>query len=116
MSTQLGPSGLIPLLLLFLLPLILAPGTSLAATVVGYTEKKVWGLIRNMPRGNLTAQCSTSLDRVETYLTDRSTLNEQRRFYYQSFCTGDATQFISRDQDRWLFNAFKYAIAKCNVP
>lgn len=32
---------------------------------------------------------------------------EQRKFYYESFSTGDASQFTSRDQDRWLFNAFK---------
>lgn len=40
-------------------------------------------------------------------MTDKSTLLEQRRFYHESFSTGDASQFTSRDQDRWLFNAFK---------
>ncbi|KAI1727860.1 acyltransferase family domain-containing protein [Ditylenchus destructor] len=82
-------------------------GSSEAATLVGYTEKDVWNYVRTMPRENLTAKCGSSLDRVEVYLTDRSTLEEQRKFYYESYSTGDATQFISRDQDRWLFSAFK---------
>uniref|UniRef100_A0A183CTK6 CX9C domain-containing protein n=1 Tax=Globodera pallida TaxID=36090 RepID=A0A183CTK6_GLOPA len=43
---------------------------------------------------------------VETYLQDQRTLMEQRQFFSEAFSTGDASQFISRDQDRWLYNAF----------
>uniref|UniRef100_A0A915DY07 Acyltransferase 3 domain-containing protein n=1 Tax=Ditylenchus dipsaci TaxID=166011 RepID=A0A915DY07_9BILA len=78
-----------------------------STTLVNYTEKEVWDYVKNMPRDNLTQKCGQSLDRVEVYLTDKATLEEQRKFYFESFCTGDATQFISRDQDRWLFAAFK---------
>jgi peptidoglycan/LPS O-acetylase OafA/YrhL len=88
-----------------LFPLLAA--STLAATVVGYPEPRVWDFVSDAVVANISAKCSSSLALVETYLTDRSTLEEQRRFYSASFGSGDATQFISRDADRWIFRAFE---------
>jgi hypothetical protein len=60
-----------------------------------------------LSRENVSSKCASSLDRVETYLTDKATLNEERQFFYQSYGTGDASQFTSRDQDRWIYRAFE---------
>lgn len=55
-----------------------------SATVVSYDESDVWTYLRMLPRENVSTRCASSLDRVETYLTDRSTLEEERQFFYQS--------------------------------
>jgi hypothetical protein len=78
-----------------------------SATVVSYNENQVWNYLQRLPRENVSSNCANSLDRVETYLTDRSTLEEEREFFYASYGTGDATQFTSRDQDRWIYRAFE---------
>uniref|UniRef100_A0A914E2C1 Acyltransferase 3 domain-containing protein n=1 Tax=Acrobeloides nanus TaxID=290746 RepID=A0A914E2C1_9BILA len=79
----------------------------LPATLVTYPEDEVWSFIKETPKRNLTKKCADSLGLVESYLTDHSTLEEQRRFFSASFGTGDAIQFVSRDQDRWIFRAMK---------
>jgi hypothetical protein len=71
-----------------------------AATIVDYDEAAVWSYLRTLPRENVSTKCASSLDKVETYLTDKSTLDEERQFFYRSYGTGDASQFTSRDQDR----------------
>uniref|UniRef100_A0AC34EZC4 Acyltransferase 3 domain-containing protein n=1 Tax=Panagrolaimus sp. ES5 TaxID=591445 RepID=A0AC34EZC4_9BILA len=79
------------------------PTTSL----ITYPEDTVWSFINTFSKSRASDKCGSSLNKVETYLTDKSTLKEQRDFFHQSFTTGDASQFLSRDQDRWIFRAFK---------
>ncbi|KAI6198377.1 Nose resistant to fluoxetine protein 6 [Aphelenchoides fujianensis] len=78
-----------------------------AATVVSYSESQVWDYLRNLDRGNVSTKCASSLDRVENYLTDSRTLPEERKWFFESYGSGDATQFTSRDQDRWIYRAFE---------
>ena len=85
----------------------LTSGRTHAATVVGYSEPTVWQYLRQVPRSNVSADCGHALDRIETYLTDQRTLADERRWFYQSFASGDASQFVSRDQDRWIYRAFE---------
>lgn len=82
-------------------------GLASSATLVSYDEANVWNYLRLLPRENVSAKCASSLDKVETYLTDKATLDEERQFFYQSYGTGDASQFTSRDQDRWIYRAFE---------
>ncbi|CAD5213208.1 unnamed protein product [Bursaphelenchus okinawaensis] len=77
------------------------------ATVISYPEHQVWSYLQTVSKANITSKCASSLNKVETYLSDKSTLEAQRSFYSQSFGTGDATQFTSRDQDRWIYRAFE---------
>ncbi|KAL3097359.1 hypothetical protein niasHS_003807 [Heterodera schachtii] len=90
---------------IFLIFLAFLPRT-LATNLTHYPESRVWSFIRSVPRQSVDKQCAKSLDRVETYLQDQRTLEQQRQFFSEAFSTGDASQFISRDQDRWLYNAF----------
>jgi hypothetical protein len=76
-------------------------------TVKDYDETKVWNYLKLLSRENVSSKCASSLDKVETYLTDKATLIEERQFFYQSYGTGDASQFTSRDQDRWIYRAFE---------
>nr|CAD2182807.1 unnamed protein product [Meloidogyne enterolobii] len=71
-----------------------------------FSETQIWGFLRSVPRHKLQTKCALSLDRVERFLTDLRTLEEQRLFFSESFSIGDYQQFISRDQDRWLYSAF----------
>uniref|UniRef100_A0AC34RBQ3 Acyltransferase 3 domain-containing protein n=1 Tax=Panagrolaimus sp. JU765 TaxID=591449 RepID=A0AC34RBQ3_9BILA len=88
-------------------------GFSLSSTfarttsLVDYPEDEVWKFVKTFPRKNASEKCGSSLDKVENYLNDKSTLEEQKEFYLNSFTTGDASQFISRDQDRWIFRAME---------
>ncbi|KAL7073057.1 hypothetical protein ACQ4LE_008160 [Meloidogyne hapla] len=91
----------------FLLLLIIYLITSIYSTnLTHFSETQIWGFLRSVSRHKLQTKCSTSLDRVERFLTDLRTLEEQRLFFSESFSIGDSSQFISRDQDRWLYNAF----------
>lgn len=82
-------------------------GLASSATIVSYNETDVWSFLRLLPRENVSTKCASSLDKIETYLTDHATLDEERQFFYQSYGTGDASQFTSRDQDRWIYSAFE---------
>ncbi|KAI6213891.1 Acyltransferase 3 domain-containing protein [Aphelenchoides besseyi] len=90
---------LVPFLLLFV--------SSESATVISYPETQVWDYLKSLDQSNVSTKCASSLNRVEKYLTDQQTLSEERQWFYKSYGSGDATQFTSRDQDRWIYRAFE---------
>ncbi|KAF7635172.1 Acyl_transf_3 domain-containing protein [Meloidogyne graminicola] len=94
---------LINYFLLFIYYLIISVNST---NLTHFSEKQIWSFLRSIPRHKLLPQCGLSLDKIERFLTDLRTLEEQRFFFSESFSIGDDQQFISRDQDRWLYNAF----------
>uniref|UniRef100_A0A914N1Z9 Acyltransferase 3 domain-containing protein n=1 Tax=Meloidogyne incognita TaxID=6306 RepID=A0A914N1Z9_MELIC len=94
----------------FLLIIYLLINSISSTNLTHFSETQIWGFLRSVPRHKLQTKCALSLDRVERFLTDLRTLEEQRLFFSESFSIGDYQQFISRDQDRWLYNAFMVII------
>ncbi|TMS34744.1 hypothetical protein L596_002274 [Steinernema carpocapsae] len=60
-----------------------------------------------VPRGNVSAKCADSLGKVRSYMNAYDTIEAQREFFWYSFTRGDADEFVSRDQDRWIYRAYK---------
>ena len=59
-----------------------------ATNLTHFSETQIWGFLRSVPRHKLQIQCALSLDRVERFLTDLRTLEEQRFFFSEAFSTG----------------------------
>jgi hypothetical protein len=94
------PKMLILFLLLFF-PL------TLASTIDSFTESLVWSYLNHLPLRNFSFECSRSLRNVIPVLASTSTLTQQRQFFYKSFASGDASQLVSLDMDRWFYRAIE---------
>ncbi|VDN38622.1 unnamed protein product [Gongylonema pulchrum] len=63
-----------------------------------YNEKMVFSFIETAAKRNVS--------QIGPYLSNYDTIPEQKEFFAAAYTSGDAEQFVSRDQDRWVPNNF----------
>ncbi|VDK69671.1 unnamed protein product [Litomosoides sigmodontis] len=81
-----------------------------------YNEKIVFSFINSVAKRNVSQVCGDSLTKIGPYLLDYNTIPAQREFFITAYTSGDAKQFFSRDQDRWVFRAYKCIQAAGEAP
>uniref|UniRef100_A0AAF5Q6L7 Acyltransferase n=2 Tax=Wuchereria bancrofti TaxID=6293 RepID=A0AAF5Q6L7_WUCBA len=82
-----------------------------------YNEKIVFTFINAVAkRSNVSQLCGDSLTKIGPYLFDYNTIPAQKEFFITAYTSGDAEQFFSRDQDRWVFRAYKCIQAAGEAP
>lgn len=78
-----------------------------SSAIQSFTEAQIWQYLNHLSAANLSSTCSESLRHVVPMLTASSTLDQQRRFFYKSFASGDSEQLISLDMDRWFHRSIE---------
>ncbi|CAG9531844.1 unnamed protein product [Cercopithifilaria johnstoni] len=81
-----------------------------------YNEKIVFSFINSVAKRNVSQVCGDSLTKIGPYLLDYNTIPAQKEFFITAYTSGDAEQFFSRDQDRWVFRAYKCIQAAGEAP
>uniref|UniRef100_A0A0R3RQ56 NRF domain-containing protein n=1 Tax=Elaeophora elaphi TaxID=1147741 RepID=A0A0R3RQ56_9BILA len=81
-----------------------------------YNEKIVFSFINTVAKRNVSQLCGDSLAKIGPYLLDYNTIPAQKEFFITAYTSGDAEQFFSRDQDRWVFRAYKCIQAAGEAP
>ncbi|KAJ1351337.1 hypothetical protein KIN20_007323, partial [Parelaphostrongylus tenuis] len=89
--------------LLLLFPLIV----SLRASLKKYDDNFVLKFINRSQSLDITEECRRSLGKVHDFLLDHDTLETQSIQYFLSFGKGPSNLFLSRDQDRWIYQGYE---------
>uniref|UniRef100_A0A915PPK9 Acyltransferase 3 domain-containing protein n=1 Tax=Setaria digitata TaxID=48799 RepID=A0A915PPK9_9BILA len=101
-------------LALFILIFFLAEKSN--AKLNDYSEKIVFNFIDTIAKRNVSKLCGDSLKKIGPYLLDYNTIPDQKEFFIAAYTSGDAEQFLSRDQDRWVFRAYQCIQAAGEAP
>ncbi|VDM99374.1 unnamed protein product, partial [Thelazia callipaeda] len=88
----------------------------IAAQLKDYNDKIVFHFIETAAKRNVSQRCGDSLMKIGPYLLDYYTIPDQKEFFTAAYASGDAEQFVSRDQDRWVFRAYKCIQAAGEAP
>uniref|UniRef100_A0A9J2P0Z0 Acyltransferase 3 domain-containing protein n=2 Tax=Ascaris TaxID=6251 RepID=A0A9J2P0Z0_ASCLU len=86
---------------------VLIAKIAVIAQLRSYNETTVFRFIDDAARRNVSELCRDSLSKIEPYLSDYDTIPAQKKFFSDAFGSGDAEQFVSRDQDRWVYRAYE---------
>lgn len=87
--------------LLVLSIFVVAKSSAQKQSVLSFKEQKVFDFVAKLSNNKeLSEKCAKSLTKIVPLLTSNFTLTQQRQFYSDSFGSGEAHQFLSRDLDR----------------
>jgi hypothetical protein len=76
--------------------------------VTSYSEDHIFDYIRRAAENpKISPKCAKSLERVLPLLSSNFTITQQREFFRESFGSGEAHQFLSRDLDRWFYKSME---------